>query len=40
MQKKVSKKFKMNNFDDYHNLIVQSDTILLQKYLRILEINV
>ena len=27
--KKVSKEFRINNLDNYHNLSVQSDTLLL-----------
>ena len=29
MQKKIFKKFKINNLGDYHDLYVQSDTLLL-----------
>ena len=31
------KKFKLKNLGEYHDLYVQSDTLLLQTYLKILE---
>ena len=41
--KKVYKEFKINNLDAYHDLYVQSDTLLLadlQMHLKTLDINV